>query len=333
MGSVSRNVWLKKSGIRQVKKDPYIIIGHGQEDLIDFNSRARIPKGYTLVILAECGIVTTGSDVCPMIEAFTEVKNKDMFENPFLHRDMLKVLLGGKDIHIYKEGNLYPKLNIQLFTDFNHGKEVTKSGTYKFPLNSADFLKGEGTFCEKFFWKLGGYKGFSEKLPDDYNAIDMFGGSIKPTLEEVQALLQVTSNSSIIKSRLTVNLEDIFRAGGPGTYYYVICRAPRGVLSPRRYVERMGNTAEFEARYAPYVNNVHWNAKIPEILPLLEENIKTHKAWAGKLAHNTAEQYKKLHKIPLIRRASINQQAAFVGGKTKRKNKKSTTKKKSNRLK
>ena len=321
MATVSnRNKWLKKAGIRQVKKDPYIIIGHGTEDIIDFNSRNRIPKGYVLVILAECGIVTTSNEVCPIIEAFSDVSNKDIFENPFSHKAEIRLFLGGKDIHVYSEGQLYPKLNIQLFTDFNHGKEVTKSGTYKFPLNAETFLKGEGTFCEKLFWKLGGYKGFAKRLPDDYSARDMFINSIKPTLEEVETILSETSNSDTIKSRLTVGLEDIFKAGGPGVYYYVVCRAPIGVLSPRRYVERMNNGGISQTRYAPYINDIYWNSKIPEILPLLDEN-SLKKGWAGKMARNTAEQYRKLHKLSSIRRASINQQNKLGGGKTRRKRK------------
>jgi hypothetical protein len=331
MESVSRNAWLKKSGIRQVKKDAHIIIGHGVEDIVDFNSRNRMPIGYTLVTLAECGIVTTSNEVCPMVEAFTKIENKDMFENPFLHKVEIKSLLGGNDVHIYKEGQLYPKLNIQLFTDFNHGKEVTKSGTYKFPLEADDFLKGDGTFCERFFWKLGKYKGFAKTLPDDYSVRDMFSNSIKPTLGEVEELLSETSNSDIIKSRLTIGLEEIFKAGGPGVYYYVVCRAPTGVLNPRRYVERMNNGEISQRRYAPYINDIHWNSKIPEILPLLDENSKK-TGWAGKMARNTAEQYRKLHKLSLIRRASINQQSKMGGTRKKRKlsNRHSRTKNMSN---
>jgi hypothetical protein len=317
---VSRNQWLRKAGIRQVKKDAHIIIGHGVEDIIDFNSRSRIPMGYTLVTLAECGIVTNADDVCPMVEAFTDIQNKDMFENPFLHRDKIRSLLGGKDIHIYNEGQLYPKLNVQLFTDFNHGKhiEVVKSGTYKFPLRAEEFLKGNGTFCQQFFWKLNRYKGFSQTLPDDYSARDMFSGSIKPSLDEVERVIRETPDSRRIKLRLTFPLEDIFKAGGPAIYYFVVCRSPTGVLSPARYVERVDFDDEEKKRYAPYINDIHWNSKIPEILPLLEENSKN-TTWAGAISRKTAENYKKLYKLANIRRASINQQSKRGGTRKKRK--------------
>lgn len=302
--------------------DTYIILGHGLENTKEFEERARIPEGITLVTFAECGIVTTKDEVCPMIEAFTKAENKEILENPLLHKGEIRQFLNGKDIHIYLPGDLYPSLEIQMFLDWPEEKAITimKSGTYKFPIDAAEIQIGEGnTFCDRLFKTIGPYKGaFTQRLPEDYSSELMFHGSIKPTTEEVNGLLadserNFSANRAFVKqfipklkAKLRFTLEDVFTRGGPGVYYYVVCREPPDVMDPKTYVR---NILQDEAndRYKPYYT-ANWISHIPEILPLLNDDIKSSKGWSKSEAMNLRNMYKKLLSVPIVRRKSIAQQ-------------------------
>lgn len=299
--------------------DKYLILGHGIEELIEFNDRPRIPKGITLITIAQCGIVTTRNEVCPMVQAFTRPENAIILENPQKYKDEIKGYLNGKDFHYYIEGDQYPKLSLQMFIDWPHDKytEVFKSGTYKFP------LKDE---CDLPFRKIGPYKDgkklFERILPADYSSELMYKDSIKPLHSEVNTLLEQTKDSKQIKKRLTMTLEDIFKAGGPGIYYYVVCRSIKDTLTPKQYVEQMQFSENNSRRYEPYFTP-NWISHIPELLPLLNSNIKTAEHWEKNIAKETRRNYERLQRVPIVRRKSINQQVR-VGGrrKTKRKSRK-----------
>jgi hypothetical protein len=297
----------------------FIILGHGTEDVTKWIERPVIPKGYTLITVAECGIVTTIDEVCPMVEAFSKEDHRDIFMNPIRHKKQIEKFMKGKGIHIYTEGKRYPNLALQMFLDWPAEEHVRifKSGVYPFPIDTKSFQIGEGsTFCDKLFKKIGPYKGFSATMPPDYDVTTHFDGSEIPTVDEVSDILKTTKKSDIIKSKLTIPLEDIFKKCGPGIYYYVICRSPKSVKAPEDLLELNLIPPESINKYKPYLIK-NWTAKVNNILPLIEENIKHTNHWIKTELENTRNEYKKLSSVPLVRRLSITQQKSLYPNSVK----------------
>jgi hypothetical protein len=291
--------------------DSFLILGHGQEDIVDFNERPELPAGYTLVTIAECGVVTLEEDVCPLVEAFGQETNRHIFANPIANSTAIETFMRGKQIHIYTAGNKYPKLEIQYFLDWptERNTKITKSGTYKFPLDPAKFQIAPGaTFMDRLFKLIGPYKGFMKGLPDDFSPKEMFEGSMFPTLDFVEAAVNADPkpNSSDLKEQLTKPLEEVFEAGGPGIYYYVVCRSPRLVLSPSNLVNF--DLGLNKNKYSPYLIN-DWTTKLNELIPILEANTGTKRGWIKSELEGTLKNYRRLRRVPLIRQASLDQQS------------------------
>jgi hypothetical protein len=292
--------------------DSFLVLGHGIESPIEFEERNIIPDGYTLVTIAECGIVTTIDEVCPMIRAFTNADNQEIFGKPRANKAMIREFLNGKDIHIFEAGDRYPNLLLQMFLDWNKNNyvEIFKSGLYKFPIQKEGFGIGKGrTYCEKLFKTIGPYKGFLSIMPEDFNANEMFEDSIYPTAEEVNRLIETHKRrSDKVKKGVTIPLETLFEKGGPGVYYYVVCRHPKDIVSPNTLVQetlQLSNNTQFK----PYYNK-NWISKLNTLIPMLEEYQATRKPgyWNYEEIGRTIRNYKQLQRVPGIRRKSILQQ-------------------------
>jgi hypothetical protein len=299
--------------------DSFLILGHGIENTIQFEERNRIPEGVTLVTFAECGVITTTKEVCPMTEAFTKEENREIFRNPKANKDTIRMFLNGKDVHIYESGDRYPTLMIQMFLDWSHDDyvKIFKSGLYTFPISEKDFRLGLcNDFCEALFKKIGPYEGFRKKIPKDFRAADMFKGSLYPTTAEVEAKQSevigapgsFTSQSDLLKKAFTVPLETLFEKGGPGVYYFVVCRHPKDVKAPENVVRNNLQLVN-NSRYKPFYG-ANWISKLNGLIPLLEEDFEKERegTWLHEELKSTIANYKKLQTVPRIRRMSIAQQ-------------------------
>jgi hypothetical protein len=299
----------------------FLILGHGEETIVDFDDRPVLEDKYTLVTIEECGIVTTRRDVCPLVEAFSQEANKEIFADPRTHKSTIEGFMNGKGIHIYSPGMKYPNLNIQFFLDWKKGGdadnvEIMKSGTYKFPISAEDFQIGPGaTFQDRMFKLIGPYDGVFEILPADYSAEEMYGGSVYPTLENIKEYLEKRRSARGLKR--SIPLQEAMKAGGPGVYYYVVCRSPKLVNSPERFIKTLGEDEylpkEALAKYAPYADKLNWISNLNTIIPMLEENLpKIKSSWMHSDIKSTIANYKQLQRVPLIRQKSINQQRAVT---------------------
>lgn len=300
----------------------FIVLGHGTEEITEWEERPIIPKGYTLITVEKCGIYATTEEIYPLIEAFSKATNRDIFTNPVRHKKQIEKFMKDKGIHIYTEGKRYPNLTLQLFLDWPTDKYVNiiKSGVYPFPIDAESFQIGEGeTFHNRLFKKIGPYKGLYSTLPEDYNAKIQFDGSEYPTVDEVSKLIETNRRTTVLKEKLSVPLEDIFKRCGPGVYYYVVCRSPKHIKSPEDLIESDVIPPESINKYTPYLIR-NWSSKVSNIIPLLEDNIKSSKHWIKKELETTRNNYKKLNRVPLIRRLSITQQNNIKGGYKSRKN-------------
>jgi len=293
----------------------FLVLGHGTEETVDFETRPELPQGCTLVTVAECGIITTKDEVCPMVEAFTVPSNRDVLMNPRMNKGVIEGYMGGKKIHIYRPGSKYPKLSLQMFLDWpaSDKTEIFKSGVYQFPIQKSEFEIGTGaTFCDRLFKTIGKYVDINEKLPADYDPQDQFGGSLIPTVDEVIEKIRASrSSSDKLKKSLRYSLAVIVKCG-PGVYYYIVCRAPKGVKTPYELVEEEGLLNK--ARYEDFLG-LNWASRVSNIIPLMEKNLanldkKPKKPWYRNVIANTLNEYKKLRAVPRIRAMSIEQQEA-----------------------
>jgi hypothetical protein len=203
---------------------PFVILGHGEENILtNFTKREQLSPGYILVTLAECGAVTTEDIVTKFVNAFKQPTNANTFADPIHHTKQIETLLGNT-IHIYLEGDFIPNLTVQTFLDWegSHDTKLMKSGLYRFPLNPS-------LFTDPLLKTYPVTIPYSGKIPAELPVRELFHESIFPTYDTImKTKLGIISD---FKKSVTFPLRDILLQGGPGVYYYVICRAPIGFNS------------------------------------------------------------------------------------------------------
>jgi hypothetical protein len=240
----------------------FLILGHGNEDIsVEFDKRKILNQGFTLVTLAKCGVSTQDKNVLPILNAFHDPDNDTLFAEPRRNKKELERLTHS-EIHIYNPGDKYPELCMDLFAQFPSSNEsyryVIPSGVYKFPIrnnevkvkhadtirktlekypptrseeeeavanfmnyNAMEFEMELGELAAKFktpfeIDSLGNFAS-SELIQDEYE------NSLLPTRSEVATY---ASDMYSMISNTHVSIEKVFERGGPGVYYYVICREP-----------------------------------------------------------------------------------------------------------
>ena len=293
--------------------DAFLIIGHGEESLVDFDKRKKMPPGYTLVTLAECGMTTKDTDICNFVGGFTNPAYEAYVKDPLTNRQIIQTLLKGKRIHIYKEGDSYPELFLQLYGDWvdeDNIVRLSKSGIYKYPIDKDDFkFSDEESICDSMFdyVDLGKYGIF---LPDDFDIKKMYRGSIFPTENEAEEIMNTHSRiHDRVKKNLTVSIDTIFEKGGPGIYYHVVCRNPKGVTHPKERINTLFyNKPDIKESYKDFFQG-NWTSRANELIAMLEKNkTTTNTNYKIPIFEDTLKQYGPLRAIPGIRRKSILQQ-------------------------
>lgn len=130
---------------------PYVIIGHGFEQLVPFGERTIVPPGITLVTNILAGVGSTMPQTCGMINMLSREENRAMVSNPVSARFNMKRTLVEDEVehlHVYTEGQRMPKLMVKLLGNFSGsvqkevgGKiqkisynKIFRSGVHKFPI-------------------------------------------------------------------------------------------------------------------------------------------------------------------------------------------------------
>jgi hypothetical protein len=241
---------------------PFMILGHGAENIeTPFESRHKLPAGYTLVTLSECGSVTVMETVSRFLAAFKDNAAIDFLSNPAkpANKEIIQKILE-KSIHVYKPGQLYPNLEIKALVDWLADDEksisLMKSGLYSFPLDSTLF-----TEPYSIPHSIEGGIGFSKKFPESFAEPinNLYNGSIFPTNSLVSDALKTSKMKiSEFAKAMTFPLETFFQAGGPGVYFYVICRSPQEL-----------NVNPFVQEYVPNKNLVQSIRETQNIIPFI----------------------------------------------------------------
>jgi hypothetical protein len=214
----------------------FVIMGHGVEAVTQpFEERFRLPPGYSLVTLAECGVMTHDRNVLPMLAAMQDPQYLRLFQDPVLGKQAIERITG-QQLHVYTPGMRIPRFTMSLFTTWKLGKEDARqlmmSGIFSLPLKRTDIRKEDlQTFRE---FKIG-----TTFFATPGQVESAFAKSMFPPKATIDAVLQAASskrtpqgltafNGDLLTRQLTFSFEDLLRTGTlpPGTYYYVICRSP-----------------------------------------------------------------------------------------------------------
>lgn len=210
----------------------FVLTGHGDEEFIKFKSRQQMPKGYTLVTFTESGGPT-------QLPEWTKILER-MRSEPALFQDLSekntqeieKIL--GNDVHIYTAGMKYPDLYYTSLGDYyppaKNGEFLTfyfKSGVYKLPTLELEPLPRWEQTTEAIRDKVTGYTfppaktytvyGRLSKGDDPTAARESYTGAVFPDKPTIEAILNKTNDDRF-------PIRDVFRALGPGVYYWVVCR-------------------------------------------------------------------------------------------------------------
>ncbi len=240
----------------------FLTLGHGDDaDDINFNSRTKLPEGYTLITLAQCGVVTTADSVYPIMDAFTNPKMKDILQNPIANRAAISDLIGGMDINIYRPGDSIPDLGLHLFLEWirkdkaaaggagegaaaggagaaasarekdrhSANLHVQRSGVYKFPVTNFNM---PGTNKKEIETHSSWFMQSPVNLLIKEEIKNMYVESLYPTVSEINTILTESgANFKTVKKETYHKLSSVFEKLGPGIYYFVVCRSMRSELN------------------------------------------------------------------------------------------------------
>jgi hypothetical protein len=206
---------------------PYIIMGHGIEELDNANNNAatriKVPRGVTVVTMAQCGDSTYEEEVARFIHLFMDKdpKTKKMLSEPTSHLRELE-WRSDKQLHIYKTGDLMPRFAVMYFAKMP--EKIYKSGVYAYPIEKDDLLAdNDQDITEPFPPFVMKQKGFSSSHKISDTLLEkIYKGSVYPSLD-----LDGRKTYKSFMSSVTHRFDDIFSSlPKPAVYYYVICRTP-----------------------------------------------------------------------------------------------------------
>jgi hypothetical protein len=305
----------------------YFVRGHGTEELVDMSERPVMPKGYTLVTFSECGQVTYDKDVMSFTELFKNPKNRDVLANP--DKTELSSLVDYETIHIYREGDKYPKLRSSFILEWPHLTDkskysMAKSGLYKFPI-SPDFdfsIRDTGLVMRGFY--------AAPKDEDEFKSL--YEGAVYPTSDALDKAMskdrreQLPTYHELNKFYLGRTIDQIFEIGGPGVYYWPVCRGLKEEVSTVRnysnniwehYAYNLNKSNEstknyLKQRHIEYFPHYHtWHKTYNKVSDMMDEN-QSNKKIPNPLKNILKRRRNKINttykQISKIRRNSLNAQ-------------------------
>ena len=246
----------------KIMPNVFVFSGHGDESPIEYEAREKVPEGITLVTFAECMRVTKGRDVTDVLLAMKELDTA-LLEEPVKNQDVLWKAFKGRHIHVHPPGSPLPPLFY--FSRANHyihdaksedqienvhdGMVYYKSGVYKVP----DFelpVQPEWKISEDGSQILHPESGL--KLPLRGNESLKYAKLAKTKVSMTEPYFEINpevaksmyegavwpdpltaakhASASLVKEEdaVWIPIQRVFKALGPGVYYWPICRGESG---------------------------------------------------------------------------------------------------------
>jgi hypothetical protein len=199
----------------------YMLLGHGNEEVVEYDARLPVPEGYTVVLLSFPGqpLSTYEADRVWGVMA----SNPDLFRNPVENRVEIRKQTGIQ-MRIYEAGIPCPEMRY-------------------YPEGSMDLRGSYGQIAGKRYYPAGMYT-----LPVPFPSLDnqVYTGSYSLPISQIPTLysgdlnerirtrlleLPVVNDSIPIASLKSVEypIHDVLTFAGPGIYYFFNCRYVKGL--------------------------------------------------------------------------------------------------------
>ena len=246
------------------KKNIFLIVGHGSENVIDFKKREKVPSDKVVVVFPVCARPNFMSTGCTVADMFNNPKFSRFLANPIKYREKIENHIG-HPIRIYLPNEYIPSMSTNLFLDFDKEDIVCmKSGVYrinKIPDINRNILpeikspnQSLGTpLCKQFIGIMSSPEKYNAKIHNE-----IFKGNLYPP---------ALRNGNTFKELMyrSFKIDDIINTVGKGIYYYIGCRSSGMNITEKKYDELLKVSDNQQVAK-------HRSAKIRPILSLLNNN-------------------------------------------------------------
>ena len=226
------------------------MMGHGG-DTGNFDSREKVPKGFTFVTNSTCGLTILSRDMTKKIKVLQEL-GEDVYTNPMKHKDKLKDL----DLHIFNPGDSLPDMSYSFGEEFTNiikddtRKYITKDtlGIFPFPYTEDTLFVYSNRVKTKNNYEK--YKKEEMLTPNDItnetikeiitqmflNEKNILKNDFFAKLPGIfdKAYKEYNLHSKIAKKRMIevffknlqirYTIKDLIKILKPGVYYFLVCR-------------------------------------------------------------------------------------------------------------
>lgn len=198
----------------------YMINGHGNENIVQFDKRSTMPANTVLIVFPTCGKYAWMVDGCKFAAFFNDPANKRFLQDPVRYYDKITKHIG-IPMHIYLPGDRAPDLSTNLFLNFEKKNTIIlKSGVYrmgkipqidrnKFPRLRSENLGS--TMCQDLIGSIPDKFAYNTSVHNE-----VYKGNVyKPA---------AVKNSYTALEQRRFKVLDVLKNMGPGVYYYTGCR-------------------------------------------------------------------------------------------------------------
>lgn len=246
------------------KKNIFLIVGHGSENVVDFQKRNKVPDDKVVVLFPVCARPNYMNTGCKMADMFNDPKFARLLSNPIKYREKIEDHIG-HPIRIYLPNEYIPNMSTNLFLDFDLEDVVCmKSGVYRInniPVINRDILPDiriprqnlGSPLCKKFVGIMSSPEKYNAKIHNE-----VFRGNLyPPALKSGKTFKELVGRS--------FKIDDIINTVGKGIYYYIGCRSSSTQFPENKYNEllNISDKQQYEK---------HRSVKIRPVLSLLNNN-------------------------------------------------------------
>ncbi len=185
----------------------YMVLGHGEEELVPRAEQDVVPPGCTLVLAEECGM----SAILPshIYSTITTSSYAPYFRYPKTNKAVLEGIFR-RPLRIYTEGQRMPKLSLTLLSAFSEMQgHIEPSGLMPIPIENEVLLKDKHAVAEEKYFT------------PNKQAYRAFDGSVYPTTEDFDGL-----KLSAIRRMDDIHITqlELFKLF-PGVHFNLLCRS------------------------------------------------------------------------------------------------------------
>ena len=228
----------------EIKKNLYLVMGHGSEHPESVSLRQKMPKDKILVIFPVCSRPNYMNLACKFIEEYKKKENHKLFADPLRNKDRIMRLIQ-QPMHIFLPGERVPNLGTDLFLAFKKPVSITMAKSGVFRITNLPSIHRERLPVS--YDNLGSPKcdpiiGAIKDEGHYNNAVhhEMYKGNVFKPVQPKKGYTEMT--------RGYYSLQNIMKEVGPGVYYYIGCRSATQV--PQNLYERILAKSE-EQQNAP----------------------------------------------------------------------------------